>query len=145
MNNYIRRSTPADLDLLEQIEKRSFPDYQQSSRKTLRLSLKSTYQQVWIAEVLSDSASANVAGTMILYLYKKSIRIFSIAVLPEFRKQGIGLMFMNHAKKIAEERGNNKISLEVNCRNVQLIKWYESFGFRSTELLEDYYEDGIDG
>lgn len=142
MEKIIRRSTPADLDLLEQIEKQSFPEYQQSSRQSLKLSLKSDYQQVWLIE-LKNQDSIKIAGSMVLYLYKKSVRIYSIAVLPEFKGLGLGLLLLDHAKKIAKERGNNKILLEANSRNLKLIKWYETAGFYSTELLEDYYAEGI--
>lgn len=133
-----------DLDLLLQLEQKAFPYFQQSPRRTLELSLKSTFQQVWIAE-FHDGDTLKTAGSLVLYLYKKTIRIFSIVVDPDYQGQGIGRQLINHVQKIATEKGAERISLEVNADDRKLIDWYKKAGFVSTELLSDYYEYGKDG
>ncbi|MEX0722015.1 MAG: N-acetyltransferase, partial [Balneolaceae bacterium] len=133
-----------DLNLLEQIEQKSLPFYQQSSRHILQRSLKSNFQQAWIACVNEEKKVAP-AGLLILYLHKKSIRIFSIAVMPEYQGKGVGVSLLNHARDIALKRNNTRISLEVNADNRRLVEWYKKAGFSSTELLKDYYEEGKDG
>ena len=144
MDIFIRRSTPDDLDLLLQLEQKAFPYFQQSPRRTLDLSLKSTFQQVWIAEDADGDVLKSV-GSLILYLYKKTIRIFSIVVDPDYQGQGVGKKLLNHARDIALTKGAERISLEVNASDRKLIEWYKKEGFESTELLSDYYEDGRDG
>lgn len=140
----IRRSTPADLDPLLILEKNAFSDYQQSSRRTLSLSLKSSFQQVWIAESVFNGQH-QIAGSLILYVYKFTLRIFSIVVSPDLQGKGIGKELLNQARIIAGLRGANRISLEASIDNKKLIKWYKKLGFESTELLKDYYDGGRDG
>lgn len=144
MNVTIRRSARTDLDLLLQLERKAFPTYQQSPRRTLDLSLKSTFQQVWMAD-LEEDGEIRTVGSLVLYMYKKTIRIFSIVVDPEFHGRGIGRKLLEHAEMIAIGKGAERISLEASVDNRKLIEWYNKAGFESTELLKDYYEVGRDG
>ncbi|WP_421774456.1 GNAT family N-acetyltransferase [Gracilimonas sp.] len=143
MDISIRRSGPKDLDLLLKLEQKAFPYFQQSSKRTLELSLRSTFQQVWIAENINAEGSEPV-GSLILYLYKKTIRIFSIVVDPDYQGQGVGNALLNHAREVALRKGALRISLEAYADDRKLIDWYKKAGFESTELLKDYYEDGKD-
>lgn len=143
MHLLIRKSLPSDIDALLELERKAFPEYQQSTRRTLTLSLRSSFQQVWIAESDSD-CDHNVLGCLILYVYKRSIRVFSIVVDPEFQGKGIGRKLLNQARKIASEKGVNRISLEMDALNKKLVDWYKKEGFESTELLQDYYREGKD-
>ncbi|MEX2363133.1 MAG: GNAT family N-acetyltransferase [Balneolaceae bacterium] len=85
------------------------------------------------------------AGVLILYLYEQSVRIFSIAVVPEFQGKGVGIALLNQAREIALKRNSRRISLEVSVDNRKLVEWYKKAGFSSTELLTDYYESEKDG
>lgn len=144
MDILIRRSTLGDLDLLLDLEKKAFPEFQQSSKRVLSLSLRSNFQQVWIAECM-DSSKSNLAGSLILYIYKRTVRIFSIVVDPEFQGIGVGKKLLEHAEHIAKQKGAERLSLEASVDNKKLISWYNKFGFESTELMQDYYEEGRDG
>lgn len=144
MDILIRRSTSGDLDLLLNLEKKAFPDYQQSSKRVLSLSLSSSFQQVWVAE-FEDQAGPIAAGSLILYVYKRTIRIFSIVVDPGFQGKGVGRKLLEHAENIAKQKGAERLSLEASVDNKKLIAWYNKFGFESTELMKDYYEEGRDG
>lgn len=144
MDILIRRSTSGDLDLLLNLEKKAFPDYQQSSKRVLSLSLSSNFQQVWVAE-FEDQSGTTAAGSLILYVYKRTIRIFSIVVDPGFQGKGVGRKLLEHAEIIAKQKGAERLSLEASVDNKKLIAWYNKFGFESTELMQDYYEEGRDG
>ncbi|MAL16219.1 MAG: RimK family alpha-L-glutamate ligase [Balneola sp.] len=144
MDISIRRSRLSDLDLLLHLERKSFPYFQQSSRRTLDLSLKSNFQQVWIAEAQQETG-VEAIGSLVLYMYKKTIRIFSVVVDPDLQGKGIGSTLLEKVHSIALEKGAERISLEVYAENRKLINWYKKAGFSSTELLSDYYELGRDG
>lgn len=144
MNILIRRSTESDLDILLSLERKAFPLYQQSSRRVLDLSLKSNFQQVWLA-YLEEDEQTKIVGSLVLYLYKRSIRIFSIVVDPELQGKGVGKKLLEYAEKIATEKGAERISLEASVDNRKLIDWYKQAGYESTELMKDYYEKGRDG
>lgn len=141
---FIRRSDLSDINALIDLERRAFPEYQQSSRRTLALSLKSSFQQVWVVE--NDSPDDhNILGCLILYMYIRSIRIFSIVVDPGSQGKGVGKMLLEKARSIAHEKEADRITLEADADNQKLINWYKKEGFESTELLKDYYREGKDG
>ncbi|MFN8258726.1 MAG: GNAT family N-acetyltransferase [Bacteroidales bacterium] len=143
MNINIRLSDKNDLNVLENIERTSFPSFQQSQRRTLLHSINSSNQKVWVAEIKKGKKST-VVGAAILHQHKKSIRLYSIGVLPEFQGYGVGIRLLNHTCNYAMAKGYGKISLEASARNEKLIKWYENSGFQKTEYLSDYYCPGED-
>ncbi|SMO86409.1 GNAT family N-acetyltransferase [Gracilimonas mengyeensis] len=144
MDVMLRRSVPADLDFLVELERKAFPSYQQSSRRTLALSLRSSFQQVWVAEAKVDG-DRKAVGSLVLYHYKRSIRIFSVVVDPDYQGQGIGILLLRKAEEAATERGAERISLEVSASNAKLVEWYKKEGFEVQDQLKDYYDWGKDG
>lgn len=71
--------------------------------------------------------------------------VVSIAVLPEYRRRGIGRMLMLEAlDRLREYYGVNEVYLEVRVSNIPAIKLYESLGFRKVKVLRHYYLDGED-
>ena len=137
----IRKSTENDLEIIEHIERTCFPVFQQSSRKMLQKSLTSPTQEVWIAE---DATPENIipTGALILHIRQRTLRIFSIGVLPEFQGTGIGQKLLSHACNQAIARGHEKIILEARKKDEKLIHWYEKAGFVITHELNDYYAPG---
>jgi glutathione synthase/RimK-type ligase-like ATP-grasp enzyme/ribosomal protein S18 acetylase RimI-like enzyme len=138
MNLTIRRSSLSDLDLLLRIEEDAFPVWQQSSRRVLRHSLLSPSQEVFIGEVTQNRKKLPV-GCLVLHLYKRTLRIFSIAVFKEFKGKGLGTELLRYAENYARSHGFQKLSLEAQADNKPLIKWYKAHGFETTELIDDYY------
>jgi glutathione synthase/RimK-type ligase-like ATP-grasp enzyme/ribosomal protein S18 acetylase RimI-like enzyme len=143
MNISIRLSTNSDLNALEKIERSAFPSFQQSPRRKIRLSIISPFQKVWVAEIKKGKKNL-IIGTVIIHQHKKSIRIYSIGVSPDYQGIGIGLRLLNHTCNYALSQGYGKISLEASATNEKLIKWYENSGFQRNELLKDYYCEGED-
>ncbi|MBC8414000.1 GNAT family N-acetyltransferase, partial [bacterium] len=142
MNLTVRKAAPPDLFFLERIEHICFPKFQQSSRRSLRNSLTSPFQMVFICEFKEKNEITKV-GTLILNLYQRTLRIYSIGVLPEFQKLGAGDTLLSNVKKIALSKGFEKLSLEALKTDEKLIEWYQKAGFIITEELPNYYADGI--
>jgi glutathione synthase/RimK-type ligase-like ATP-grasp enzyme/ribosomal protein S18 acetylase RimI-like enzyme len=136
----IRRSIAEDLDFLISLEKQAFPIFQQSSRKSILNSLNSIFQEVWISE--TNDVEKNKTGVLVLFKYKKTIRIFSIAVLPDFQKMGVGKLLLHQAFQIANNQGYQKITLEVNSDDEKLVQWYTQNGFIPLTVIQNYYMDG---
>ncbi|MDD4374601.1 MAG: GNAT family N-acetyltransferase [Bacteroidales bacterium] len=88
-----------------------------------------------------------VAGYMILLLRKNVsvIRIYAIAIHPDFRGKGLASSFLDKAIQTASEMACSKISLEVKTINQAAISLYQQKGFKVSELLTQYYKDGADG
>lgn len=59
-----------------------------------------------------------------------SIYVDRLAVLPEFRKQGIGKMLMCEVEKLATELGFTKLSLSVRIELTDQQKYYSKMGYK---------------
>lgn len=138
----IRIAELQDIDSIEQVEKICFKPSRHSSRESLKRSLESKHQIVVVAES-TKSHSNRVIGAMILYVYKSSMRIFSIGVLPEYQKAGIGCKLLSYSRKVAVDRDLASITLEADLQNTAILNWYLKNGYRKTnKKLLDYYGEG---
>ena len=56
--------------------------------------------------------------------------INNVAVLPNFRRRGVGKLLMNLAEKLAKESGLNKCALTVEINNEPAVKLYQQLGYQ---------------
>lgn len=61
--------------------------------------------------------------------------IYSLAVLPEFRRRGIGRALVEHAEKSLAQLGCLKINLQVRSDNGEVIAFYERLGFLTEDRI----------
>lgn len=71
-------------------------------------------------------------------------RLYSIAVHPDARGNGIGAALLDDAERGARRRGCTRMRLEVRVRNRAAIAMYEARGYVRFARRVDYYEDGTD-
>ena len=135
----IRTAGLEDLDFLERLENESFISARRSSRKSLRHSILSPHQFVYIAQL-----GEKRCGALFLLLYKNQLRIYSIAVLGECRGEGVGTKLVEHALFLADQFGVRSVTLEAELGSTALVHWYESLGFESTRVIVDYYAKNED-
>lgn len=95
-------------------------------------------QRVYVSDINVENESRTI-GMMTLFMYAKTIRIYSLAVLAEHRKEGVGRLLLQHVIKCAKKSSKLRITLEADKQNRQLIQWYEKAGFRVVEKLPGYY------
>ncbi len=143
MNIHIRKAEANDQCFLVNLEKASFPKFQQSKIRSIRLSLHSHSQEAWI--VGEKSNRNHQLGATVLFKYKRALRIYSIALLPEFRNKGLGSLILNEVVDYARKNHFYKVILEVRKSNVDLINWYVKHGFKVLKTIPDYYKIGEDG
>jgi len=62
--------------------------------------------------------------------WNNRMRVWEFLVEEEFRKRGIGTLLMNHAVKVAKEKGARMLVLESQTNKDTAIKFYLNFGFR---------------
>ncbi len=70
--------------------------------------------------------------------------ILTVAVLPDYRRQGIAKEFMRQIEAYALERKASAMMLEVELSNESAIKLYESLGYMKISVRMDYYGPGKD-
>jgi len=141
----IRRFRVGDLPRVLQIERVSFgPDSYSAS--------------TFLAHVFRDRKGLLVAeneqGKIVGYalvrvglgwIGGKKGGITSLAVDPVHRRRGIGRALLGHALHYLREHNVQEADLEVNIANRAAQSLYESYGFRRSRLLPDYYGENRDG
>lgn len=68
--------------------------------------------------------------------------IFSLAVLPEYRRRGIASTLLALAFKASQERGGKEVFLEVRKSNIPAINLYKKFNMKIIDRVQGYYADG---
>lgn len=104
------------------------------SEKALREELNSPYANYFSVTV--DGRFAGYGGFLDL---SGEGEITRIAVLPEFRRMGLGRMLMEAMMTRAVELDLETMFLEVRESNVPAISLYESFGFATVGRRPNYY------
>ena len=58
-----------------------------------------------------------------------------LAVLPEFRRQGIGSKMVEHAIAVAKSHGGIALTISLFANDDRLIQWYNNHGFIHTGVI----------
>jgi ribosomal-protein-alanine N-acetyltransferase len=74
----------------------------------------------------------------------KKGHIVSVAVIPEYRRQGLGSDLVKAAMKSMEAYGSSECFLEVRKSNEAAVSIYEILAFDMKRVLKGYYRDGED-
>ncbi len=138
----VRVAVAEDLDFLDKLEQESFVGHRRSARRNLKNSITSANQVVYVAEELQSDGGFTRAGSATVIVYKRAVRLYSIAVHSDFRKQGFGELLIHEVIDQALQDGYEKISLEADQSDAPLIEWYRKFGFEITHFLPNYYGIG---
>jgi [ribosomal protein S18]-alanine N-acetyltransferase len=82
-----------------------------------------------------------VVGFMIYELHKSRIHVLNFAVLPEYRRSGVGSqMLAKLTAKLSTQR-RSRIILEVRETNLPAQLFFRENGFRAVSVLHGYYSD----
>ena len=123
-----------DAEIIYRMEEACFPDDCWSARSvTEQLAASGT-----VYCLLKDGD--NYAGYILGSIAADEAEIYRIAVLPAFRKQGLGKKLMGaFLDKIKENAA--VVFLEVRSRNNAAIALYRAFGFEQIAVRKRYYKD----
>lgn len=140
----IKIGTVGDLDAVEIVENTCFSGCRRNSRRALRHALSSPTQHLWIAWMREPGSGKQVAGVLTLHLRRRSVRIYSLAVMPAFRGGGLGRLMVEKSIAEAKRQGVPYVSLEADRDDHRLVRWYTRFGFEVVQVLPGYYDVGQD-
>jgi ribosomal protein S18 acetylase RimI-like enzyme len=147
----IRRATARDHDALRALEDGAFQAWRRASARSLRRSLASPRQSVWMIDHPDRPAARRLerperplpaAGLLVLWHHRTRLRVYDIATHPGLRGQGYGLALMRHAEALARRQGCRDVSLEADAKDARLLAWYRRQGYRVAERLPDFYAEG---
>jgi len=74
----------------------------------------------------------------------KKGHIVSVAVLPQYRRKGIGQALITEAMEGMRLHNAKQCFLEVRTTNTPAIDLYKKLGFQVTRTIHGYYADGED-
>ncbi len=129
-----REMTEKDLDAVVIVENQSFssPWTRQAFNDELENQLA-----YYLLAIFDD----RVVGYVGMWLILDEAHITNVAVLPSYRKLGIGKCMMRKALDIAKAKGALSMTLEVRPSNAVALVLYKNIGFENAGLRKKYYED----
>ncbi len=74
----------------------------------------------------------------------KKGHIISVAVLPEYRRQGVGQALVQEAMRAMLHSKVKECFLEVRVSNMPAVNLYKKMGFKILRTIGGYYADGED-
>ena len=136
----IRKATELDIEDIHSIESICFPPLEAADKQCIQERISKLDGYFCVAEIDSKlvgiiNGCCTNSNKIFDDLYDdinlhnpngEYYAIFSLAVLPEYQKQGIASKLMNKAINISKE--NNKKGLVLACKD-KLIKMYEHLGY----------------
>jgi len=137
----IRRARLADLDAIYNIETISF-GYEAFTKNFLLELMFRSPEFFIVAE--KDNKVVGYLSAVAEGHFNRLCHILSIAVLPEYRGQGIGSELLKYLIDLVKMKKISSIILEVKKNNNIAINVYKKFGFKIIGYKYRYYRDGSD-
>ena len=131
----IRRMTWLDVEEVTQVEEASFAI--PWTKEAFMNEMLRNEQAIYFVAVHDK----RVVGFVCVWTIVDEGHITNIAVLPEFRGQGIGNQLLAELVAFAKSKGLVGLTLEVRVSNVGAQKLYEQFGFTQAGRRRRYYQD----
>lgn len=131
----IRRMTWLDVEEVTQVEEASFSI--PWTKEAFMNEMLRNEQAIYFVAVHDK----RVVGFVGVWQIVDEGHITNIAVLPEFRGQGIGNQLLAELVAFAKSKGLVGLTLEVRVSNVGAQKLYEQFGFMQAGRRRRYYQD----
>jgi ribosomal-protein-alanine N-acetyltransferase len=70
--------------------------------------------------------------------------VLTVAVLPNYARQGIATHFMNELEKWSQNKQALAMMLEVGVENASAIALYKKLGYQTIATRKNYYGQGLD-
>ena len=137
-----RQPTALDIPVLASYEKELFPYSPWSTAQ-----FKEEFAGIPTTRFMALAESENrIVGYCGVFLPAPGVEadVLTVAVLPDFRRQGIAREFMRQIEQWAHNRGASALMLEVEKSNSAAIELYKSLGYMQISVRMDYYGPGQD-
>jgi ribosomal-protein-alanine N-acetyltransferase len=134
----VEAMTLDDIQAVNRIERASFPvpwpDY------AFRQEIESNR----LAHYLVVRAGGEIVAYGGMWMMVDEAHVTTFAVLPEWRRRGIGGRLMLAMVRLAGDLGARVATLEVRLSNVAARELYQRFGFRPVGIRPRYYSDNAE-
>lgn len=134
---HVRPMIKDDLDAVMAIESASYTS--PWNQEHFRDEITARYSWPYVAV-----EKGSVVGYVCLMSLFEEAQILNIAVSPTHRGRGIARLLLDHAFRLALEKGAELMALEVRATNSAAISLYEQVGFKRVGIRDKYYDSTED-
>lgn len=127
-----------DLPRIADLELAIFPDAW--SLPALRES-RHQKSRTWLGGIWLDGL---LIGYVIFYYVLDEGEIARIAVDPAHRRKGAAARLLHAVEDFCEEKGIDRLMLEVRKSNVPAISFYREYGFAEDGIRKNYYKNPVE-
>lgn len=128
-----------DIERVQEIDSQSFS--LPWPKTSFEFELKNPASWPRVAEILDENGRPVLVGMICAWIILDELHIATIAIHPDFRKQGIGKRMLAEMLLEAAAEGVKLAYLEVRRGNLVAQKLYEEFGFKIVGIRPRYYAD----
>jgi ribosomal-protein-alanine N-acetyltransferase len=140
---FIRRPGPDDIKQLLSIERQSFRAHR-FTKEDFEYHLRNP-SSIFAVSESSGKIVGYIAGIVYHGARHRVGKLYSMAVVSKFRKQGIGSLLLKYFEHEALKRKCVSVTLEVRSTNRSAQALYRRFGYEVEQVLPDYYGPGSVG
>lgn len=140
----IRKMEPRDLDAVQAIDQMSFSQPWPAQSFAFEMN-NNPAARLWVAEEEITPDDPRICGVIVVWLVVDEAHIGTIAVHPDYRRQGIATRLLKHSLRSLQMQGARSVYLEVRRSNAAAKALYEQLGFKQSNVRKGYYQnDGED-
>ena len=134
----LRHLVLADLEEIDEIERRSYPTPWSRSMFTGELSKPTS---ICLGAFEADDEEGALVGYLIVSRYVDAWHVMNLAVDPDQRGRGVATMLLERLFELTVDDARRGYTLEVRVSNATAVALYERLGFTSRGLRRGYYTD----
>lgn len=132
----LRQLTENDWPGVMEVERQCFPRAERWSKKEYQKALEAGELVCLVAIAFSN----RVAGCIWLEVKDEGVGVFSLGVLPDYRKRAIAAALLGNALfGLIENVIGKPVKLQVHVDNIPAQRLYYRFGFKPARFLKNYY------
>ena len=90
--------------------------------------------------VIVTTEGTELIGFAIMKYYDQEARLNLFAVLPSYRRKGIGTQMINWLEEVALANGNGVVYLETRLSNKGAREFYQKLGYKVVQRIPGYYK-----
>ena len=135
----IFRLTEKDIDPVMDIEQKSFTQPWSTDSFLTEFVRQDSYN--YGVNCMNRSKDRQIVAYVCYRLMEKEMHLLKIAVIPQWRGQGIASWLLRKSLNTCENRGIAESFLEVRSSNLSAIGLYQKLGFKMIGRRPHYYSD----
>lgn len=134
-----RKFIESDRDILIQLWDSIFPDNKSYNQPAKVINAKLAIDDlIFVVEKNAQSSGELIGACMAGYDGTRGW-LYSVGVLPEYRRSGVGRLLVDTALQALKDIGCAKVNLQIRPDNTAVADFYQSLGFEIEDRLSMGY------